>query len=194
MSKATSSSPGIGYLVFDLGGLSGNVIQLRYGFRFPCCPGHPGYVAGLVNGFDGLIGPSYPTNAPANGRRGCRLDSDNICRIFSPSNNTIHTVNWPRIVPDIIPPKCEKARFQSRRIDKINRIIPHIPAEVIIPGGEPQRVFREKLAGGGVIPAGAVVVEAGEIIILAPRIFEAVAGRRVRFGNDIAEGIVVNLV
>jgi hypothetical protein len=74
------------------------------------------------------------------------------------------------------------------------RPIPHIPAEVDIAGGEAEGVFAEEPAGAGVVPAGAVEVEAGGWVPFPTGVGEPGLELAVRLADDLAERVVADVV
>ena len=80
------------------------------------------------------------------------------------------------------------------RIHPQRRPIPHIPVEIHIAGGEAEGVFAEEPAGAGVVPAGAVEVEAGGGVPFPAGVGEPGLELAVGLADDLAEGVVADVV
>ena len=80
------------------------------------------------------------------------------------------------------------------RIHPQRRPIPHIPVEIHIAGGEAEGVFAEEPAGAGVVPAGAVEVEAGGGVPFPAGVGEPGLELAVRLADDLPEGVVADVV
>jgi len=86
------------------------------------------------------------------------------------------------------------AHGHPTRIHPQRRPIPNIPVQVDIAGGEAEGVFAEEPAGAGVVPAGAVEVEAGGGVPLPARVGEPGLELAVRLADDLAERVVADVV
>ena len=84
--------------------------------------------------------------------------------------------------------------FHPTRIHPQRRPIPHIPAEIDIAGGEAEGVFAEEPAGAGVVPAGAVEVEAGGGVPFPAGVGEPGLELAVGLADDLAERVVADVV
>jgi hypothetical protein len=91
--------------------------------------------------------------------------------LFVPSivNDLFSALNYPTSQSD--------ERIVAIRIIPIQRTVPDIPVKIDIPAREADRVFGDEPSEIAVIPAGPVVMEPGEFVILAAR--EFVPGRKI---------------
>jgi hypothetical protein len=62
------------------------------------------------------------------------------------------------------------------RFDVIDRIAGGVAVEVWVAGGVAEGVFAEEAAGGGVVPAGVVVLELGRRVVLLAGVVEELVG------------------
>ena len=90
--------------------------------------------------------------------------------------------------------RCRPTPNHPARIHKHRRGIPDISAQVHIPRSEAQGVFAEELSDYGVVPAVAVLVQAGVGVPLPAGVGEAWLPGAVGLALDLAERVVGDVV